>query len=56
MILLVGLTELKVQIGWIDSVTVSSQGFFLATVSDFRDMDPGRGEKVGTTGSRVPRS
>jgi len=37
MILLVGLTELKAQISWIDSATVSSQApFFVpATLSDF---------------------
>ena len=28
LILLVGLTELKAQIGWFDSVTVSFQGIF----------------------------
>ena len=29
-ILLVGLTELKAQIGWVDSVTVRSKKFYLA--------------------------
>jgi len=29
-ILLVGLTELKAQIGWVDSATVSSKEFYLA--------------------------
>ena len=48
LILLVGLTELKVQIAWIDSTTVSSHGAYLVHhLSDFREVwDPGVGEKV----------
>ena len=48
LILLVGLTELKAQIGWIDSTTVSSHGTTsFTTLSDFREVwDPGVGDKV----------
>ena len=51
LILLVGLTELKAQVCWNDSVTVSTQGVTsLTSLSDFRDLwDLGGGEKVRTT-------
>ena len=48
LILLVGLTELKAQIAWIDSTTVSSYGAYLVHhLSDFREVwDSGVGDKV----------
>ena len=56
-ILLVGLTELKAQIAWIDSETVSSQGVLSCSrlFSDFSwRANPGDGKKVQNTISRIP--
>ena len=55
-ILLVGLTELKAQISWIDPATVSSQGFlsYPAPFLIFVVWDPGDGEAVRNTVIRAP--
>ena len=54
--MLVGLTELKAQIGWIDSVTVSSQGnSILLTSLIFVICGLGGREKVRNIVSTVAR-
>jgi hypothetical protein len=47
-VLLVGLTELKAQIGWIDSVTVSFQGILSRSPSLIPVMCGSRGRKKGS--------
>lgn len=53
-ILLVGLTELKAQIAWVDSVTVSTRGILSRLRPFLIVMDSGGGEKVRNTVSGVP--
>jgi hypothetical protein len=60
MILLVGLTELKAQIAWIDSVTVCSQGTslrspFLISVA-YGSRDWRKGSKYRSQKSRVSKA